>query len=124
MDPLEPWPENAEELRPRWPAQNMTWGYLIEGSPFGAIFPDGRVPLRSIIPMTPRERGAPPCYLVAIRELSEAQIAQLATLLWQQWRPECESLEQAVTYIQTEGLPLRCSWFSGVATRQLGLILP
>lgn len=120
MDDLLPWPENADELRAR--PRSETWGHLIDGSPFAAIFPDRLVPLRSIWPIIPREAGTPRCYLVAVEQLTEVQIQALAALLWQQWQPECMSVERAADYIRTEGLPLRTSWFTGVGTRRMGLL--
>jgi hypothetical protein len=93
-----------------------SWGHLKEGTPFAHIFPDGRVPLKGPLPIVPREAGAPPCYLVPGHELSDDQIAALAAMLWETWRPECESAEQAAAYIRADALPLRAEWFSSVGT--------
>jgi hypothetical protein len=93
-----------------------SWGYLRPGTPFAHIFPDGRVPLKGPLPIIPREAGAPPCYLVPGRALTELQIAMLADLLWAVWQPECASPEQAADYIRSDALPLRQEWFSSVGT--------
>jgi hypothetical protein len=93
-----------------------SWGHLKPNTPFAHIFPDGRVPLRGPLPIIPREVGAPPCYLVPGRELTEAQIQALAEMLWQTWQPECTSIAEAATYIREDALPLRQEWFSNVAT--------
>jgi len=93
-----------------------SWGYLNPDTPFAHIFPDGRVPLRSPFPIVPREAGAPLCYLVPGRELTEAQITALAEMLWEMWRPECDSIDQAAAYIRDDALPLRQDWFMGVGT--------
>ncbi len=99
-----------------------TWGYLIDTAPFLPVFPNGRVPLISIWPIIPREEGAPRCYLVNVAELSDDQVAHLAAMLLEMWRPECESVEQAAAYIREEGLPLRVSWFSTIGTTRMGLL--
>lgn len=93
-----------------------SWGHLKPDTPFAHIFPDGRVPLKGPLPIIPREGGAPPCYLIPGRELSEQQIQALAEMLWETWRPECESVEQAAAYIRGDALPLRAEWFSSVGT--------
>lgn len=100
-----------------------TWGYLAGTTPFDSVFPDRRVPLISIFPITPREAGAPRCYLVDTKLLSDEQIAQLADMLWTLWRPECESAEAAAAYIRMEGLPLRTTWFGSVGTTRIGMLL-
>jgi hypothetical protein len=99
-----------------------TWGHLVATAPFLPIFPTGRVPLISIWPIIPREEGAPRCYLVNVAELSDDQVEQLAAMLWELWRPECESVEQAVAYIREQGLPLKVDWFSSVGTTRMGLL--
>lgn len=99
-----------------------TWGNLIDGSPLVSIFPDGRVPLISVWPIVPRERGAPRCYLVDVSLLSDEQIRALAELLYETWRHECSSADEAIAYMHDEGLPLRISHFSTVATTRLGLL--
>jgi len=92
-------------------------GHLKSDSPFTAIFaPDGIVPLKSIVPMIPREEGCPKCYELDAEKLTEPQLQQLAELLYQRWQPECESIEMAVNYIREPGLPLECKWFDGVST--------
>lgn len=92
------------------------WGHLHPGTPFAHVFPNGRVPLKAPLPIVPREEGAPLCYLVPGRLLSEAQIQALAAMLWEMWRPECESVEQAAAYIRDDALPLKQEWFSSVGT--------
>lgn len=99
-----------------------TWGHLVDGSPFAAAFPDGRVPLISIWPMTPREAGAPSCYLVDSARLTDDQVDILAAQLYQQWQPECASVEDAAAYIRVQGLPLRTTWFTTVGTTRMGLL--
>ena len=99
-----------------------TWGHLVDTAPFRSVFPDGRVPLKGVFPIIPREAGAPPCYLVDVGELSSEQVEQLAALLWELWRPECESVDQAIRYIHDEGLPLQVDHFASVATTRMGLV--
>lgn len=112
----------SEETRPPPPSGPHTWGQLAPLTPFAAIFPDGRVPLQSIFAITPREPGSPPCYLVAVVHLTDAQIQALADLLWRQWRPECTSAAEAAQYIRSEGLPMRATWFQGLTTTRIGLV--
>lgn len=100
-----------------------SWGYLRADTPFADVFPTGRVPLRSIVPMRPRDESAPLCYVVDPAGLTEAQIAQLAAGLYERWRPECASVAAAAAYIRDPGLPLRCAWFSGAATDDIRLLI-
>lgn len=93
----------------------QNWAYLKENTPFNDIFPNRLVPIRSIFPIIPREYGAPPCYVVEGRFLSDEQIDQLAQRLFELWRPECESLRVAKEYIGG-GLPLKTDWFNGAGT--------
>ena len=81
-------------------------------SEFYSIFGDRPVPIRSIVPITPREEGSPPCYVVLGEKLGQAQVNALAEMLFQRWSPECESIEQDKQYI-LEGLPLKTSHFNG-----------
>lgn len=93
----------------------LTWATLKTDTPFNEFFPDGRVPIVSPISIQPVDELAPFCYLVDGSKLSFSQAQGLANQLWQKWHPECESLEEAIHYIQ-EGLPLDCNWFIGVTT--------
>lgn len=96
-------------------AQCQNWGYLKENTPFNEIFPDRSVPLRSIFPMIPREQGSPLCYIINADFLTQEQISSLAQQLFELWRPECQSLEQAKDYIR-HGLPIKTNWFNGAGT--------
>lgn len=99
-----------------------TWGNLRPGTDLADIFPDGRAPLQSIVPIQPDLPGAPLCYVLNAAELSEIQITALATRLYAIWQPECESYEQAEAYIRDPGLPVRISHFETVTTTDLRLI--
>jgi hypothetical protein len=92
-----------------------TWANLKTDTPFNQFFPDGKVPLKSIVPMKPRDEDSPVCYLVDGSKLTDAQIDGLAEMLLPMWAPECATKEQAVEYIR-DGLPLKCEWFSGVTS--------
>lgn len=98
-----------------------TWASLKPGTPFNHLFPDGRVPIRSLLPITLRETGSPLCYMVPGSLLTEEQLRGLAELIWHQWQPECQSLEQAVEYIRKDALPLRTDWFDGVTCSDPGI---
>jgi hypothetical protein len=100
---------------------SLSWGVLLEGTPFASAFPDRRVPLRSPWPIVPREEGAPRCYIVEGRLLSEQQVSALAHSLLEQWGDECSGLDEAIAYVRS-GLPLRTTWFSVVGTSRMGLI--
>lgn len=100
-----------------------TWANLKPETPFSQLFPDGRVPIRSILPIIPREEGAPRCYLVPGSQLTDEQIRGLAELIWRQWQPECETLEQAIAYIREDALPLRTDWFVGISSVDQGMML-
>lgn len=102
----------------------FTRGHLNPETPYAHIFPDGHVPLTSIWPMVPREIGAPTCYLLDVSELTDEQIADLALMVYERWKPEVASVEDAVAYILNPGLPLETKWFSGAATNRLALLIP
>ena len=91
------------------------WAYLKPESPFYSLFPEGRVIIRSIVPMIPREVGCPPCYVLKAESLSDRQIQELAWRVYDMWQPECESIDQAIEYVR-QGLPLKTSWFNGCST--------
>lgn len=93
-----------------------TYGHLKPNTPFSAVFPNSLVPLKSIEPLIPRDYGCPPCFDVDADRLTAEQIQQLAQMLYEQWQPECESIEQALDYIREPGLPLKCEWFTVVST--------
>ena len=92
-----------------------TWAELKPDTPFNQIFPDSKVPIKSIVPIIPDSEGSPPCYVIDAAFLSEDQIKELALGLYQTWRPKCTSVAMAIDYIR-RGLPLSCEHFSGVAT--------
>jgi hypothetical protein len=99
----------------------QNWGHLKENTPFNEIFPDRRVPLRSIFSIIPREQGSPPCYIIDADFLTQEQISSLAQQLFELWRPECESIEQARDYIR-QGLPLKTDWFNGAGSSSPALL--
>lgn len=101
---------------------HKTWATLRPDTPFSSLFPDRQVPIRSVIPIVPREEGAPPCYMVEGNLLADEQLRALAGLLLEMWSPECESIDQAIAYIR-DGLPLRCEWFNSVTTTNIGMML-
>lgn len=93
-----------------------TWGRLKVDTPFSHIFPDGSVPLVSIVSIIPREQGCPPCYLVKGQALTDEQVEQLALVLAER-DPNTEGypLEELKAYVRQD-LPLKTEWFSGVGT--------
>lgn len=95
-----------------------TIGHLNSDTPFNHIF-GNQVPIRSIIPIRPRDENAPLCYVVDAKHLSTEQIGQLAQMLYEMWQPECKSIAEAIAYIQ-DGLPLNCEYFSSVSCSDPG----
>ena len=95
--------------------QCQSWASLKEETPFNEIFPTRQVPIISIFPIIPREVGSPSCYVVDAEFLTSDQIEQLAQRLFEMWRPECASFEQAKEYI-ARGLPLKTDWFNGASS--------
>ena len=91
------------------------WGNCKSESEFYSIFGDQPVPIRSIVPIIPREEGSPPCYVVLGEKLGQAQVNALAEKLLNYWSPECRSIEQARQYI-LDGLPLKTSHFNGCSS--------
>ncbi|WP_160166350.1 hypothetical protein [Calothrix sp. PCC 7507] len=95
-----------------------TWASLKPDADFNQInqiFPDGKVPIKSMVPIIPRDAENPPCYVVDANFLSSEQIQALAEGLYEMWQPECKSVQMAIDYIR-RGLPLKCEYFSGVTT--------
>lgn len=95
-----------------------TYGTLKDDTPFNQFFPDNQVPIVSLIPAVPT-LGAPQCYVIDPQYLTKQQITGLAELVYQNWNPECTSLEMAIQYVES-GLPIKCEWFTGVTTTDLG----
>jgi hypothetical protein len=96
----------------------MDIGYLKDNTPFAHVFPDGKVHLVSMFPAIPREKGAPPCYWVDGSKLTPSQIEELAKMLYQMWKAECKSLDEAREYVSKE-LPLNTEWFTSRSTDSL-----
>lgn len=92
------------------------WAYLNEDTPFNQFFPDNRVEILSIVPIVPREFGAPLCYVVLGDNLERWQLEGLGEMLVRSWEPECKGRGEAIAYIIKQGLPLRCDWFSSCGT--------
>lgn len=101
---------------------HKTWAKLKPDTPFNSLFPDGEIPIVSILPITPREVGAPLCYLIPGSQLTDQQIEGLARLLHTQWSQEA-TIEQLEDYIRSDALPLKTDWFSGVWTTDIGVVL-
>lgn len=99
-----------------------TWANLKPETPFNQLFPDGKVPIQTIVPMRPRDEHSPLCYLVDGSKLTPEQIDGLAEMLLPMWSPECASKEQAVEYIR-DGLPLKCEWFSGITSTDAKVLM-
>jgi hypothetical protein len=97
-----------------------TFGTLKENTPFNHIFPDGKVPIKSMTPMRPRDENAPLCYLVDSKYLDSDQILQLAESLSKLWTADRLSVDDAINYI-IKGLPLNCDWFESVETSDIGV---
>lgn len=91
------------------------WAYCKPESEFYSIFGSDPVPIKSIVPIIPREEGCPLCYLVLVDRLRVDQAEALAQAVFQQWFSECQSIEQARQYI-LEGLPLKTSHFNGCSS--------
>ncbi|MCW3984259.1 MAG: hypothetical protein NWE96_09745 [Candidatus Bathyarchaeota archaeon] len=103
----------------------MSWAYLnAEGKRhWGDIFPDGKVPIQSIIEIPAKLKGIKPTqkvYMVDWQKLStEQQLATLQKLTELSGTPKAEILQE----IQTVGLPLREKYTDAVATNRMELFL-
>ena len=91
-----------------------TWAQLKPGSNLWQYFPDGMVPIVSLVPGYPKREGAPLCFMVDPKYLTDAQIQDLAWLLSTKW-DSYMSFEQAKSYIEN-GLPMDVNHFQSVAT--------
>lgn len=92
------------------------WGTIDEESELYNLFQSSRIPIRSIVPFIPRESGMPLCYMVLTNELSKEAIEQLSRKIFEAWKPECKNLQEARDYLLENGLPVKTTHFSSVAT--------
>lgn len=97
------------------------WAYCKPESEFYSIFGSEPVPIQSLVPIIPRERGCPPCYVVLVHLLNAEQVRVLAHKLFEQWQPECTSINQAYDYLM-DGLPLKTTHFNGWETDEFKYI--
>ncbi|MGD6810826.1 MAG: hypothetical protein ACQCN3_14105 [Candidatus Bathyarchaeia archaeon] len=101
----------------------MSWAYLnSEGKQhWGDIFPDGKVPIQSIIEIPAKLKGIRPIqkvYMVDWQKLTtEQQLATLEKLTKLSGTPKAEIFQE----IQTVGLPLREKYTDGCATSRMEL---
>lgn len=86
-------------------------------TPFSDLFPEGSIPVRSILSTT-TDQGE--FYIVNDKQLIPNQLKGLAQMLLNNGQG-VPTLEDAIAYIQGEGLPIRTSCFSGVGTNNPGL---
>lgn len=89
-------------------------------TPFNHLFPGDKVPIKSIQPVT---NGEDNFYIVDAEYLGTSQVEGLANILYQLWQPKCESIDQAIEYIE-EGLPIKADWFTGVETSDFSQVAP
>ena len=99
------------------------WAYLSPDNFLWDVWPDGMVPISSPQAFIPREHGMPPCYEMDASRCSQSQLEILAANLYEKWKPECESVDQALAFIKGPGLPLQCTYFTGVMTSDLAALL-
>jgi len=103
----------------------VSWAYLnAEGKQhWGDIFPDGKVPIHSIIEIPAKLKGIRPMqkvYMVDWQKLStEQQLATLEKLTKLCGTPKAEILQE----ILKVGLPLREKYTDGCATSRMELFL-
>lgn len=88
-----------------------TWATLKKTSPFFSIFPDPNVPIISILPIIPREHGAPRCYLINASKLTEDTLLEVARVFFGFWEHECNSIEEMLEYLR-KNFPLNVEHFS------------
>jgi hypothetical protein len=94
-------------------------------TPFTSLFPEGSMPVRSIVPIK-TDQGT--FYIVNAKQLMPEQIQGLGELLLKNGqgvprifrggsfpREHSLSMEEAIAYIH-EGLPVRTDWFDGAGT--------
>lgn len=91
------------------------WGKINQSSELYSVFGDIDIPILSIVPMIPRERGCPLCYVVLGSQLDKEVLEKMAQKLFERWQSECESLEMAKAYIK-QGLPVQTSHFQFVSS--------
>ena len=92
------------------------WVYIAKDSLLYQVFGDRPVEVESLIPGLAREGESPPCYLALASNMYDAEILQLSLMLYEQWQPECQSVDQAEAYIRNNNLPLAVVHTSGCTT--------
>ena len=103
-----------------------SWAYLNdEGKKsFGEVFPDGEVPIVSMVPQRAYLGGGDipyTIYLVRVSDLSPEQFGKLLDLLVEKFKAPKNVMEKE---FRENGIPLREELTSGAGTNQMGLFLP
>jgi len=103
----------------------MHWASLNEVGKalFGEVFPDGRVPVVSMIPSWAKLGGsmeASRVYIVKVSELSEEQFSKIVDMVSARFGADREAVEKD---FKDHGIPLREALTSGAGTDELGFLL-
>ena len=103
-----------------------SWAYLNdEGKKsFGEVFPDGEVPIVSIVPQRAYLGGGDipyTIYMVRVSDLAPEQFGKLLDLLTEKFKAPRNVMEKE---FRENGIPLREELTSGAGTNQMGLFLP
>lgn len=98
-----------------------TVAHLTPGHEYLEIFPDGKVPVTSLL--FQKTAFCPePCYLIDGSLLSDFQVKQLAEHLLRRWPWLFVDREDAELYVR-DGFPLLSSYFEGTSTNDPDVLL-
>ena len=102
----------------------MHWATLNEMGKalYGEVFPDGRVPVLSMIPSWARLGGskeASKVYLAKVSKLSEEQFGKIVDMVSARFGADREVVEKD---FKDHGIPLREELTSGAGTDELGFL--
>ena len=102
------------------------WAYLNEEGKklYGEIYPDGEVPVLSMIPGWQKLEGISEpqqCYMVYLDELTDEQFEKTVDIFHQKSGVPKDIIRKEIREI---GLPLRVKYVSGAGTNHPGFLLP
>lgn len=96
-------------------------GYLRQNAPYAQYFPDGKVPLKSIVPVKIKREPPFECYIIEPKDLSPLQIRELANFLVQNF--SFATIEEAACQIKEKGILINAEYFYALETDEVGFFI-
>lgn len=82
--------------------------FLKSNNPFIDIFPDGNVPVNTLLPDKHSNYLA-----VDLDKITASQLLALSSSLTEDWKIKLQDINHTINYLQRFGCPIKISWFSG-----------